>query len=62
MTEGPLKYTLNIKLLAVDENYIAFIKDQMSEIPNVETKRMFGGLGFFREGTMFAMIGGGRKY
>jgi len=28
----------------------------------VETKRMFGGLGFFREGTMFAMIGGGRKY
>lgn len=46
--------------MAVDETYVTFIKDQMSEIPNVDTKRMFGGLGFFREGIMFAMIGGGK--
>ena len=45
--------------MAVDENYLALITDQMSEIPNVDTKKMFGGLGFFREGIMFAIIGGG---
>lgn len=25
--------------MAVDENYLSFITDQMSEIPNVDTKK-----------------------
>jgi len=37
-----------------------FIKDQLSNIDGVEHKKMFGGIGFFKEGLMFAMIGYGK--
>ncbi len=46
--------------MAVNEEYVAFIKDQMSELDSFVTKRMFGGVGFFREGIMFGMIGDGK--
>jgi len=45
--------------MAVDQNYVDFILDQMSEFGEVESKKMFGGVGFFHEGLMFGMIGGG---
>ena len=43
--------------MAVNEEYLKFILDQLSLFGNVETKKMFGGIGFFKEGIMFAMIG-----
>ena len=45
--------------MAVNEDYLAFVQDQLSYTANFETKKMFGGIGFFREGIMFGMIGGG---
>lgn len=45
--------------MAVNEDYLTFVQDQLSEIDSFETKKMFGGIGFFREGIMFGMIGGG---
>lgn len=45
--------------MAVDENYKAYILDQLSEFGEVTAKNMFGGVGFRYEGTMFGMIGGG---
>ena len=45
--------------MAVDEGYKEYILDQLSEFGGVQSRKMFGGIGFFKEGTMFAMIGGG---
>ncbi|MEP2773715.1 MAG: TfoX/Sxy family protein [Fulvivirga sp.] len=43
--------------MAVNEDYLNFINDQLSGLGGHETKRMFGGIGFFKEGLMFGMIG-----
>ena len=45
--------------MAVSEDYLNFILDQLSEFEPITSKKMFGGVGFFREGLMFGMIGGG---
>ena len=45
--------------MAKSEDLKAFILDQLSEIPEISVKNMFGGVGFFQAGKMFAMIGGG---
>ena len=42
--------------MAVSEEYVKYVKDQLSEFGEVDVKRMFGGIGIFREGSMFAMI------
>jgi DNA transformation protein and related proteins len=44
--------------MAVNEEYLKFIQDQLSEFGEVEIKRMFGGIGIFKDGLMFAKIGG----
>ena len=44
--------------MAVQKEYIDFVIDQLELIQPFETKKMFGGVGFFKEGKMFAMIGG----
>jgi DNA transformation protein len=44
--------------MAVNEQYLQYIQDQLSEFGQVEIKRMFGGIGIFKEGLMFAKIGG----
>lgn len=44
--------------MAVNEEYLKFIEDQLSEFGGFETKKMFGGIGFFKEGVMFGKIGG----
>ncbi|MEQ8647709.1 MAG: TfoX/Sxy family protein [Cyclobacteriaceae bacterium] len=41
------------------EDYLNFLKDQLSGIGEFETKKMFGGHGFFKEGLMFGMLGSG---
>lgn len=42
--------------MAVNQEYLLFIQDQLSMIEAIETKKMFGGIGFFKEGLMFGMI------
>ena len=44
--------------MAVNQDYLDYVLEQLSLVPGVEVKRMFGGVGFFKEGIMFAMIGG----
>lgn len=44
--------------MALNENYVKFIQDQLSEFGEYESKKMFGGLGFFKDGMMFGKIGG----
>ncbi|MBB4078854.1 DNA transformation protein [Lewinella aquimaris] len=43
--------------MAVSEDYIAYLYDQLSEIDEIRGKKMFGGYGFFQAGKMFAMVG-----
>lgn len=43
--------------MAVDESYLAYILEQLTEMEGIETKRMFGGVGFFKTGLMFGKIG-----
>jgi DNA transformation protein and related proteins len=45
--------------MAVNEGFLEYVQDQLSESGEVETKKMFGGVGFFQEGLMFGMIGYG---
>ena len=42
--------------MAYSEDYLNFIMDQLSEFGEFEQKKMFGGVGFFKEGKMFAGI------
>ena len=44
--------------MAVSESYKEYIADQLSLVEGVEMKKMFGGIGIFKEGKMFGMIGG----
>jgi len=44
--------------MAVNKEYAQFIHDQLSEFGDVEFKSMFGGIGIFKDGLMFAKIGG----
>lgn len=44
--------------MAVKEDYLNFILDQLSEFGEVEAKKMFGGIGLFHQGLMFGKIGG----
>ncbi|GJM29329.1 MAG: hypothetical protein DHS20C17_19640 [Cyclobacteriaceae bacterium] len=43
--------------MAVSEDYLNYLKDQLSGFGEIEIKKMFGGLGFFKEGLMFGMVG-----
>lgn len=45
--------------MAVNEDYLLYVQEQMASIDPFETKKMFGGIGFFKDGIMFGMIGGG---
>ncbi|MBL1214244.1 MAG: TfoX/Sxy family protein [Ignavibacteriae bacterium] len=44
--------------MAVNEEYLKLVIDQLSEFGEVEIKRMFGGIGLFHQGLMFGKIGG----
>ncbi len=44
--------------MAVNEGYLNYIEDQLSEFGKVEIKKMFGGIGLFHQGLMFGKIGG----
>lgn len=42
--------------MAYTEDYLNYVIDQLSEVGEFNHKKMFGGIGFFREGKMFAGI------
>ena len=44
--------------MAVSDDFLNYILDQLSEVEGVTSKRMFGGVGVFRDGRMFGMIAG----
>lgn len=44
--------------MAVNEDYLAYIQDQLTDFGSFEVKKMFGGIGLFKEGLMFGMIAG----
>jgi DNA transformation protein len=44
--------------MAVNEDYLAFVLDQLKAFGQVDIKRMFGGVGLFHDGLMFGKIGG----
>jgi len=44
--------------MAVNEEYLKLVIDQLSEFGEVEIKKMFGGIGLFHQGLMFGKIGG----
>lgn len=46
--------------MAFNENDKDFIEEQLTAFGEVRSKRMFGGVGFFKNDLMFAMIGGGK--
>lgn len=44
--------------MAVSEEYLKFVLDQLDQFGDVEIKRMFGGIGLFHNSLMFGKIGG----
>ena len=42
--------------MSVSESYLAFVLEQLSGVRHLITKRMFGGVGIYSEGTFFAVI------
>ena len=42
--------------MAVSKEYLEFLQDQLSDFGSYDVKRMFGGIGLFRDGLMFAII------
>jgi DNA transformation protein len=42
--------------MAVSDEFVAYVVEQLSSWGEVSVRRMFGGAGLYREGTMFAVI------
>ena len=42
--------------MAVSEDFLVFVLDQLAEWGGVTARRMFGGVGLFRDGMMFGLI------
>lgn len=43
--------------MAVSESFLQYVVDQLSEFGDVTARKMFGGVGLYHEGLMFALIG-----
>lgn len=48
--------------MAVSAEFAAFIMELMEPLQGVTPRRMFGGVGLFRDGVMFGLIAGDRLY
>ncbi len=44
--------------MALSNEYVAYLGDLFAEIPDASIRRMFGGVGVFRNGLMFALATG----
>jgi DNA transformation protein len=42
--------------MAIDEKFLAFIQGQLVQFPDFKAKKMFGGVGFFRDEAMFGLL------
>jgi DNA transformation protein len=42
--------------VSVSASYLTFILEQLDGVPRIVTKRMFGGVGIYSDGTFFAVI------
>ena len=42
--------------MAVSDEQIAFVHDLFSDVGSLSTRKMFGGLGIYSEGTIFALM------
>ena len=42
--------------MAVSDSYLTFVLEQLSGVRALVTKRMFGGVGIYSDGTFFAVI------
>lgn len=42
--------------MAASAEFIAFLKEQMAGFGPVTSRRMFGGAGLYRDGTIFALV------
>ena len=42
--------------MAVSEEQIAFVRDLFADVGPLTTRKMFGGLGIYTEGTIFALL------
>jgi DNA transformation protein len=45
-----------------DQDFLEFVLDQLAALRAVTPRRMFGGIGLYREHTFFAIIDDGRLY
>lgn len=48
--------------MPLNKEYVDYITDQFSEFDGVYSKKMFGGIGFFKDGLMFGMISSSSKF
>jgi DNA transformation protein len=42
--------------MAISEEYLQYVLDQLDQLGPVISKKMFGGVGLFHQGLMFALI------
>lgn len=42
--------------MAISEDYLNYVLDQLSPLEGLRSKRMFGGIGLYAEGLFFALI------
>lgn len=45
-----------------DHSFVEFVLDQLGPLSGLESRRMFGGTGFYAEGSFFALVFAGRLY
>ena len=45
--------------MAINQSQLDFIVDQLQGVGEFTHKKMFGGVGFFKDGIMFALLGNG---
>ncbi|HEU4388267.1 MAG TPA: TfoX/Sxy family protein, partial [Blastocatellia bacterium] len=58
----PLMYTCGESVMPVSDEYIEFILDQLRGVGEVLPKRMFGGVGLYRDILFFGLIAGDVLY
>jgi len=47
---------------AANQEFVAFVLDQLSDLEGVSAKRMFGGFGVYAQGLIFAIVSDARLY
>lgn len=49
-------------MAAKDQDFLEFVLDQLSRMPGLATRRMFGAIGLYQAGSFFAIIDDGVLY